>query len=537
MKIIIRFLLASLLLPLSGNTQDPLWVGNSEVKFVKVYQNGAMVGRSAKATLNPGLQEVVFDGLSPYINPQSINLKGTGDATILAVSFQQNYLQEKKQSKEITDLEKDLDSLTTKLQQLKNKLFVLTETQSLLQANKAIGGANTGVLSDELEPMVDYFVKKMSELKEEQLSVQQKEKKLNELIQKIQLQLNVLRQKQQHPTGNIIVKLDARSKTMSTFDFSYVIGTNVTWYAFYDIRVKDINSPVELVYKAKVNQSSGEDWNQVRLSLSTGNPAIGGERPQINPWYLNFYQPRPYGIRSDSAYDLKSAPAAAQGAVMSKAEDLQEMRNVAVIMNENQLSSTFEIQQPYSIPSDGQDYQVEVQKFNLNAAYIYVAVPKLDPDAFLTARVSGWEELSLTPGGANIYFDGAFVGESFINPAETNDTLEISLGRDKRIVLKRDKLKDFSGTKFLGSNKERALTYDISVKNGKKEPVNILLFDQIPLTMQKDIEVKVEELSGAELNGESGEVKWKLQIGIGETVKRRLSFKVKYPKEKQILGL
>lgn len=538
MKKLIRFMVATMLLPCIVKAQDPVWVGNSEIKEVKVYQNGAMVTRNAKATLNPGLQEVILDGLSPYINPQSINLKGTGDATILAVSFQQNYLSEKKKPKEISALEEDLDSLSTRLQQVKNKMLVIAEAQSLLQANKSIGGANTGVLADELEPMVDYFIKKMETLKDENLSAQLKEKKLNEQIQKIQQQLNVLRQKQQQPTGNIIVKIDARSRTMSTFDFSYVISNNVSWYAFYDLRVKDVNSPVELVYKAKVNQSSCEDWNQVRLSLSTGNPSIGSDRPYLNPWYLNFYTPRPYVV--DGRKQNLATPSIAEGAVMKSEDnikDLKEMKSVEVVMVENQLSSSFEIKQPYSIPSDGQDYQVEIQKFNLNAEYNYIALPKLDADAFLTARISGWEELSLSPGGANIYFDGAFVGESFINPVETNDTLEISLGRDKRIVVKREKLKDLSGSKLFGGNKERSLSYDITVKNGKKEAITIVLFDQVPLTMNKEIDVKIEELSNAEMNAETGEVKWKLQIPAGESVKKRLSFKVKYPKDKQILGL
>ncbi len=530
-------MLATGLLPCVMKAQDPLWVGNSEIKEVKIFQNGAMVSRSAKATLNPGLQEVVLEGLSPYINPQSITLKGTGDATILAVSFQQNYLSEKKKPKEVAALEETLDSLNIRLQLVKNKVLVLTETQNLLLANKSIGGANNGVLSDELEPMVDYFMKKMSELKDEQLNTQQKEKKLNEQIQKIQQQLNVLRQKQQQPTGNIIVKVDARTKTMSSFDFSYVIGTNVTWYAFYDLKVKDVNSPVDIIYKAKVSQSSGEDWNQVRLSLSTGNPAIGTERPILNPWYLNFYLPRPYQADMKRMESVVSAPSVAAGVSSDKDGEESEMKNVAVMMTENQLSATFQILQPYSIPSDGQDYQVEIQKFNLNADYSYVALPKLDVDAFLTARISGWEELSLMPGGANIYFDGAYVGESYINPAETNDTLEISLGRDKRIVIKREKLKDLSGNKLFGGNKERVLSFDIQVKNGKKDVVNIIIYDQIPLTMQKDIEVKAEELSGGYLNPETGEVKWKLSIPAGESIKKRLSFKVKYPKDKQVIGL
>jgi hypothetical protein len=245
-----RLLLAAFLLPLFTAAQDPVWVSNSEIKDVKIYQNGAMVSRSAKATLNPGLQEVVFDGLSPYVNPQSIILKGTGDATILSVTFQTNYLKEKKKSKEIQRLESDLDSLNIRLQQVKNTIAVNNETQSMLIANKSIGGANTGVLADELEPMAEFFMKKMAALKQDLLEEQWKERKLNEQVQKVQQQLGTLRAKNDQPTGNIIVRVNAGSRAMAGFEFSYVIASNVTWYAFYDLKAKDVNSPFELVYKA-----------------------------------------------------------------------------------------------------------------------------------------------------------------------------------------------------------------------------------------------------------------------------------------------
>ncbi|MFN8152997.1 MAG: mucoidy inhibitor MuiA family protein [Bacteroidia bacterium] len=540
MKKFARMLAAFCLLQLPLLAQDPVWVSNADIKDVRIYQNGAMVSRTAKATLNPGIQEVVFDGLSPYINPQSIMLKGTGDATILSVTFQTNYLKEKKKSKEVQRLEGDLDSLTLRLQQVRNKIAVLTETQSLLTANKSIGGANNGVLADELEPMVDYFIKKMGELKQDQLEEQQKEKKLNEQVGKLQQQLNTLRAKNDQPTGNIIVKVNAGARGMAGFDFSYVIQSNVSWYAFYDLKAKDVNSPFELVYKAKVNQSSGEDWNQVKLSLSTGNPSIGNDRPVLYPWMLNYYMP--VALYGKQGAVPMAAPVMQEQTLAAGARDREEdakvaMKAIEVNVSQNALNSSFDIMTPYTIPSDGQEYQVEIQKYNLQAEYNYVAIPKLDADAFLTAKITGWEDLSLSPGGANIYFDGAYVGESYINPAESNDTLEISLGRDKRIVVKREKLKDLSGNKLFGGNKERNLSYDITVKNGKKEAISLILLDQVPVSMQKDIEVKIDELSGAEYNSETGEVKWKMQIPAGETTKKRLTFKVKYPKDKQIMGL
>lgn len=519
--------------------QDPVWVSNPDIREVKIYQTGAMVSRSAKATLNAGIQEVVFDGLSPYINPQSILLKGTGDATILSVTYQTDYLKERKKSRELQRLESDLDSVSLKLQQCRNRIAVLAETQSLLMANKSIGGANTGVMADELEPVVDYFIKKLSELKQEQLEESTREKKINEQLNRLQQQLQALRSKYDQPTGNIIVRVNAGARGMAGFEFSYVISSGVTWYAFYDLKAKDTSSPFELVYKAKVTQYSGEDWEQVKISLSTGNPAIGSVRPVLYPWMLNFYQP--VAITSSATRSLMvpmqamDKAEAQRGAV--REDDSKNMEQLQVVMNQNALNSTFEIMTPYSIPSDGKEYQVEIQRYNLQASFQYVAIPKLDPDVFLTAKITGFEELSLTPGGANIYFDGAYVGESYLDPASSNDTLEISLGRDKRIVVKREKLKDLSGNKFFGGNKERTLSYDISVKNSKKEPVTVHLYDQLPVSMQKEIEVKTEELSGGVYNPETGEVKWMLSLPSGESAKKRLTFTVKYPKDKQIIGL
>jgi uncharacterized protein (TIGR02231 family) len=154
--------------------------------------------------------------------------------------------------------------------------------------------------------MAEFFMKKMAALKQDLLEEQWKERKLNEQVQKVQQQLGTLRAKNDQPTGNIIVRVNAGSRAMAGFEFSYVIASNVTWYAFYDLKAKDVNSPFELVYKAKVNQSSGEDWEQVKISLSTGNPSIGNQRPVMSPWYLNYYMP--YPTRADAYKNEDEAP-------------------------------------------------------------------------------------------------------------------------------------------------------------------------------------------------------------------------------------
>ena len=158
----------------------------------------------------------------------------------------------------------------------------------------------------------------------------------------------------------------------------------------------------------------------------------------------------------------------------------------------------------------------------------------MDKDAYLLAEIADWGKLNLLPGEANIIFEGTYVGKSFIDPTSTNDTLNLTLGRDKRVTIKRDKLIDYSSIKFLGTNKLQKFTYQITVKNTKKEAINLLLKDQFPLTSNKEIEVELLDDGGAEVNTDLGILNWKIKLNAGESKKIKFTYTVKYPKEKTL---
>jgi uncharacterized protein (TIGR02231 family) len=166
--------------------------------------------------------------------------------------------------------------------------------------------------------------------------------------------------------------------------------------------------------------------------------------------------------------------------------------------------------------------------------YKYYAVPKLDKDAYLLAEVPEWENLNLLPGDANIIFEGTYVGKSFIDPGSTSDTLSLTLGRDKRVVIKKDKLIDYSSTKLLGSNKIQKFTYELTVKNNKKDTVRMMLKDQYPISTNKEIEVELLNDDEAVVSPEIGVLTWKLELAPGEVKKVRFSYSIKYPKDKMI---
>jgi uncharacterized protein (TIGR02231 family) len=153
------------------------------------------------------------------------------------------------------------------------------------------------------------------------------------------------------------------------------------------------------------------------------------------------------------------------------------------------------------------------------------------------ARATGWEEYNLLPGQANIFFEGTFVGKSFIDPNNTKDTLSISLGRDKRIVVKREKLKDLTSRNFIGSTKKESYAYEISIRNTKAESVKIIIEDQIPVSQNTQIEVSLQDASGAKYSKQTGKLIWEWELKANESKKLVYKFEVKYPKDKQISGL
>ena len=206
-------------------------------------------------------------------------------------------------------------------------------------------------------------------------------------------------------------------------------------------------------------------------------------------------------------------------------------------INETQLNVSFDIDIPYDILSNGKPHSVALKEIKLPATYKYYAAPRVEKEAFLLAEINDYSKYNLLPGEANIIFEGLYVGKTMINPNQTSDTLNLSMGRDKKISIKREKVADKSGTRFLSSKKEQTFTYDITVRNNKNEAADVTLKDQYPLSTDKEVEIELLESSNAKENKEAGILTWDLKLAPNETKKIRLSYKVKYPKDKMIDNL
>jgi uncharacterized protein (TIGR02231 family) len=204
---------------------------------------------------------------------------------------------------------------------------------------------------------------------------------------------------------------------------------------------------------------------------------------------------------------------------------------------ENQTNNIFEISIPYNIPSDGKEYVVAIQEYKAPAVYSYSAIPKLDKDAFLLANLINWDQTGLLPGEANLFNEGTFVGKSYFETRVTNDTIPVSLGREKNIILDRKKVKSFTEKNFTGGTKKTTLEFEIIVRNKKKAEVEITIEDQIPLSNTEEVTIELINGSNATYVKETGKLKWVIKLKPSESNTLKFGYIIKYPKKYNISNL
>jgi len=509
----------------------------SDIREVTVYLNGAEVNRYGEASISPGENEIVFGGLSNFIDPNSISVSGGGNAVITSVNYVANYLKYQKKPDNVIALETERDTLALKIEFVKNDISALHKELALLDTNSKMSVGPKSEYVPDLQDLAEYYHKQVTEVKNKISRLNLKRKQMEEKYYDLKKQINQFTNYHDIPSSVIFVHLSSTVYSTGYFKISYFVK-NAHWNPIYDLRAVTTNDPIKLDYDAMVVQQSGEDWNNIKLTLSTGNPVLGGNKPELNEWYIDFYKPRTLTTYHEEMKYNKAATPASEGASYDSTSRL-DMKTSAdyTTVTQSQTTTIFDINLKYDIPSDAEGRQVQVQQYVLPAQFIYSATPKLDPDAFLFGSTTGWGDYNLLPGNANIFFEGAYVGKSFIDPDQTGDSLPISFGRDKRIVIQRVKVKDYSKKQLFGGNQTQAFAFAYSVKNTKNTAVTLRIEDQLPISKTKDITVQAQDLSNADYDVETGKVTWMLILKPGETQKFNFSYSVKYPKNKVVEGV
>lgn len=504
----------------------------AENQHITVFLNRAQIEARVKTTVQAGTTKMIIGNVATTADPNSIQIGGKGDVVIMGVKFKQNYLGNKKRSV----LEDSLKMAKSELEVVDVLVQVAENERNMLMANSNIKNEKDGVTPEDLKEMMDFFRTKLTEIGTRQMQLVRQSKDLQDKINRFQQQLTSQGTNVNQPAGEIELTLQAKAYSSVELNLTY-IANNAGWSPVYDIRAKDVKSNIDLAYRANVYQSTGIDWKNVKLTLSTANPAEGGTKPELYTQNVSIYEPVVIQAKNARRMSMNEAPPAAM--TLDSAVPGLAVSTTAEYVNtvQSTLAVNFDISIPYNINSGGNDDLVDIQNHSLRSTFKYYTVPKFDKDAFLTAVITDWEKYNLLPGTANIYFEGTFVGTTDIAGGEAKDSLLISMGRDKKIISKREVIEEFKSRKNVGSNIRETFGYRITLRNTKNEPISIVLEDQAPISQDSRIEVELEDAIGADFNRETGKLTWKLTLQPLENKEILLKYNIKYPKGKNIQGL
>lgn len=541
----------------------------SKITKVTVYQQGAQIKRKSSYTVKKGINEIIIEGISPNIDANSIQINATGSVILLDSKFTIEYPKPElndnydktippKILKEISQLKDSLFDISFKILSNQYKIDILNNEKRIIENNGTIKG--TGKVNDSiplLRDAIEFYHIKMNSINQELLKLARKQAIISRQESKMKLRLTNLNnynannkfipQPNRGPIYKIKVTVSAKEATSGRLYVTYLVN-GAGWTPMYDLRSKASNNTINLTYKAQVYQNTGVKWDNIKLSLSTNNPYANKTKPELYPWYLN-YANIYYNIRNDPStksgnlsYEKKSRGLKPQAITESYESESEDSDKDIAAMTANEFTQVIEqlisieyaIDLPYTIESTNEKYIVLIDSKTLDTKYKYYSVPKMDLSCYLVAQITNLGDLNLIPGNATIFHDGAYLGVTYLNPSIMSDTMNLSLGKDQKLQVKRTLLKNESKEKVIGDKIVKTYAYYMELKNHKNNTVKITLQDQIPITQNSEIEIELVNGSKGKLNEITGLMEWDLKLKPKETKKINLVYAIKYNKTKNV---
>lgn len=539
---------------------------NSNITKATVFLSGAQVFRNTETvSIKKGVSEMIIKDVSPYLSQQQIQATAKGSFLILDVQYQTEYIAPSTQApvivpekvqNEINRLNDTLLFITFEKERITAKLANLDNEKTMVMQNQLIKAGGTSDTLPELKDVVNYYREKLDDINE----LIHKWKKINHRVSlrdkkhKARLsELNNYAQAVGQPAipaktrYHILVTTYSDVATSGKLEVNYFV-TNAGWIPAYDLRADDITSPMMITYKAHVFQNSGEDWSNVNLVLSTYDRTFSATKPTAGAWRLDYTINKPVAVNiqsnSNELYYSQNFASpvemeAAKNNLSNNNASFKElgsqyisMQSMAAI-NQNFSNVEFDVKLPYSIKADGSQKLMVVMNEKMDANFYHYMLPRVNKYGFLQAKIGDWENLSLLPGKANIYFNQTIVGSTVIDPSVMSDTMELTLGRDQAIVSTRKKISE-KEEKAGGKRILKTLSFEIEVRNNSRGAIVLTLDDLIPVTANEEIKIKIVDGDGGHFNETTGMLTWKLNLAPGQKKTLHFTYSIEHDKDKPV---
>ena len=567
-KTAMRFIKISVVLGLfslnmvSGSFAEDL-SSESNITEVTVYPGSARVTRQANVDLSIGEHSVVFEGIIPQLDENSLTVtgKGTAGVKIFGAYIKREYSKVAADAR-VEELKTLIEDLTDEIQMEKNMIEILCKEREYLDSIKLFSGqqipkdlVTTMPPVESLEGVRSFLLARYTDLEERKEMSTIMARELRKEKEVAQRKLNELRGSGSKQQRLLIVDLECAKAGTFALDVSYLVY-GAHWRSVYDARADYEKGEVELTSFGMIKQTTGEDWKNVQLTLSTAQPTVSGHMPKVIPWILQPYQPRKREGRASRGMFGMQKTMANKVSMQYDAFTLDEEIAVSAPMEteatlaysqteQKGISVAYKIVRPVTIKSDGAENKYPISAQVLKANFEYSTYPRLKLLAYLGSRVVNSKDLQLLAGHVNLFLDGDYIGKSSIDNIGPGEDFNLYLGVDENVKVKRKQVSREMDDILIGGikspNRTTTFKYKLTVENYKNKEINVHLFEAIPISQNARIKVKTFNVSqkpkDKDWKDRKGVWRWEFSLKPKEKKEIFYSFSVDHPREMSIPGI
>ena len=507
-------------------------ITKTEVKEVSIYRRSATVIRAGIAKLEAGRNLVYIAGMTK-----------SADSGTFLLKFPPNIKAVNMQLVNLDDVDPGEEKESEKIQSKISDLAYRVNTCNLLAELRKTNGDFSARTDISIESQEEY----MKRLPEELDKIHKELRELTKAQDLLSKELEEVKKEEEKPL--IMAELITENAEDVPFILQYQ-ETSANWTPKYEVRFNGTDKPLAVSMKARINQSSKEDWKQVKVTLFSGNPVQTDAIPDLKSLQLSFYEPPQQvppmmgfmgmnmaaSMAAGSAQAMSSAAAPAASMAMMNMDAMKQMsatQTEEAAVSEEESMTAFELPSLRDILSDTSGNIADLKNFSVEAKYHVLCIPKLSTKCFMTAEIVS-ADWPLPPARASVYLKDTFAGEFYVDSYSETDTFVLSLGNDERLNVVRTELPRKTQEALIKNQKKTQYAFRISIMNNSSESVNVKVLDQIPVSTEKTIVVETSELSGGVLNEESGELSWELSAESKKEALINVAYSVAWPKDKRL---
>lgn len=546
-----------------GGLPLPAATVEHKVTAVTVYRDRALVTRTGGIELGEGVQEIAFEGLPLGLDENSVRAQGSGRSgfKILGVEIRRQF-REKPAATELAQAEEELERLGDEKRALEDDRQTKQEERNFLNQMRAQVLRELGepakdkppASAKQLKEMLDFYGGELAKIAARLREIDLAQRKLSEQENELQRKISLLQRPEDPDTRTAVVTVEAKRPGSAELAVSYVIP-GASWEPQYDAHADLKARQIELSYYGVVRQTTGENWDNVVLKLSTARPSAAARLPELSPWTIGLAVPMPMPEAAPASARRQRLEEMAQATAGALADLDQANRSVDAVMDmpapapaemavavlqDTGPAALFEVPGRATIPSDGQPHRNTISVRNMKGEFSYEVTPKVAAAAYLKARVNNDSGAPLLPGNIHAFLGNDFIGKARIDLVSPNASFDLFLGPDDgiKVTRKADVAKEETGG-ILTALKVYKRGYKISVQNFKGTTEKFTVNDQIPVSQNGEVKVTAVRLTSADLerDDKTGKLVWKFELKPQQERTFDVEFQVECPAKTAVAGL